>query len=187
MTRQRICNSQEATISCPSVFPSRLEYERAAVYHHAAGGSVVCHAAERGKCMTPATIKLHVIEGGLRGQEFVFDGPAQCTIGRATDCDIRLPVQEGQMEVSRRHCLLEIDPPAARVRDLGSLNGTYVNGAKIGQRRPAQPPEGADPGPAADRELHDGDEILVGHNRLRVEMTGIAVPGEEAVAPAFAG
>jgi|SRR5262245_24964499 len=136
--------------------------------------------------MTPATIKLHVIEGGLRGQEFLFDAPTQCTIGRATDCDIRLPVQEGQMEVSRRHCLLEIDPPAARVRDLGSLNGTYVNGAKIGQRRPAQPPEGADPGPAADRELRDGDEILVGHNLLRVEMTGIAEPGEEAVAPAFA-
>ena len=34
----------------------------------------------------------------------------------------------------RRHCLLDINPPDIRVRDFGSLNGTYVNGTMIGQR-----------------------------------------------------
>ena len=135
--------------------------------------------------MTSATIKLCVIAGALRGREFVFDGPVHCIIGRAHDCDMRLPVEEDQLEVSRHHCLLEIDPPAVHIRDLGSLNGTYVNGIKIGQRLPLQPAEDADLGPIADHDLHDGDEIQVGHNVLRVEMTGAAETAEERMAPAF--
>lgn len=137
--------------------------------------------------MSLATMRIQVIEGGLCGQEFVFDGPARCTIGRATDCDIRLPPLAGELAVSRHHCLLEFKPPAARIRDLGSLNGTFVNNTKIGQRSRTESAECADPGPAADRELHDGDEIQVGHYLLRVEMTGVAQPVEEALAPAFAG
>jgi pSer/pThr/pTyr-binding forkhead associated (FHA) protein len=39
------------------------------------------------------------------------------------------------MRISRYHCLLDINSPDIRVRDLGSLNGTIVNGKKIGQRQ----------------------------------------------------
>ena len=136
--------------------------------------------------MNAATIKLHVTHGALEGKEYFFEGMAHCTIGRSHDCDIRLPVDQGQLEVSRHHCLLIIEPPSMRIRDLGSLNGTYVNGKKIGQRLPSQAPENSDPGPAADQELHDGDEIQVGHNVLRVETTAVAEPAAEILEPAYA-
>jgi serine/threonine-protein kinase len=48
------------------------------------------------------------------------------TVGRASDCLIRLPSDLEYCIVSRHHCLLDIAPPEVRVRDLGSLNGTFV-------------------------------------------------------------
>ena len=45
--------------------------------------------------------------------------------------------------VSRHHFLLEVCPPQACVRDLGSRNGTYVNGRKVGGRQEASPQESA--------------------------------------------
>jgi pSer/pThr/pTyr-binding forkhead associated (FHA) protein len=43
--------------------------------------------------------------------------------------------KEIDMTISRYHCLLDINSPDIRVRDLGSLNGTIVNGKKIWQRQ----------------------------------------------------
>ncbi len=136
--------------------------------------------------MNAATIKLHMTHGALSGKEYVFEGLAHCVIGRAHDCDIRLPIEPGQLEASRHHCMLIIEPPSIRIRDLGSLNGTYVNGRKIGQRLPSQSPENSDPGPAADQELHDGDEIQVGHNVLRVETTAVAEEAAPILEAAYA-
>src|SRR5262245_21050537 len=45
------------------------------------------------KIMNAATIKLHFTEGPLQGKEYTLQGMAQCAIGRAHDCDIRLPIQ----------------------------------------------------------------------------------------------
>jgi pSer/pThr/pTyr-binding forkhead associated (FHA) protein len=94
-----------------------------------------------------AKIILTATWGPLKGQEFVFTDRLTCTVGRSEDCLVRIGGDAINLTVSRRHCLLAIDPPVARVRDLGSLNGTFVNGRKIGQRekdtpsREAVPPE----------------------------------------------
>lgn len=48
-------------------------------------------------------------------------------IGRRHDCDLRIPL----ISVSRRHCQLNRDEGALKIRDLGSRNGTYVNGKRI--------------------------------------------------------
>ncbi len=48
-------------------------------------------------------------------------------IGRRHDCDLRIPL----MSVSRRHCQLNRDEGVLKIRDLGSRNGTYVNGKRI--------------------------------------------------------
>jgi pSer/pThr/pTyr-binding forkhead associated (FHA) protein len=116
--------------------------------------------------LTPATRE-------LPEKEFVFEEPAQCLIGRARDCDIQLPGDEGHADVSRHHCLLDIDPPKVRVSDLGSRNGTYVNGEKIGQRIPGQQAEEADIRHMPKRELDDGDEIQVGQAVFRVRLAAV--------------
>lgn len=70
------------------------------------------------------------------------------TIGRLSDCDV--PVSEES--VSRRHAEVRRRGSDIVVVDLGSTNGTKVNGAGIRERR-----------------LVDGDEITVGSTRLRFE------------------
>src|SRR5262245_57603572 len=104
-------------------------------------------------------VTLTVLLGSHREGEYVFEEPAVCTVGRAPDCDIPLPANLLHADVSRRHCGFEIDPPAVRVRDLGSFNGTYVNGERIGQRPRDLAPEEVDPTAFPERELHDGDVV----------------------------
>jgi len=50
-----------------------------------------------------------------------------CTVGRVAPADITI----ASLEVSRRHCRIEIKGDHAIVTDLGSTNGTRVNGARI--------------------------------------------------------
>lgn len=47
-------------------------------------------------------------------------------VGRQTDCNLRVPA----IDVSRRHCEIMLEEDELTVRDLGSRNGTYVNGQK---------------------------------------------------------
>ncbi|HUR18147.1 MAG TPA: DUF3662 and FHA domain-containing protein [Acidimicrobiales bacterium] len=70
------------------------------------------------------------------------------TIGRLSDCDV--PVTDES--VSRRHAEIRRRGSDIVVVDLGSTNGTKVNGAGVRERR-----------------LADGDEITVGSTRLRFE------------------
>lgn len=56
-----------------------------------------------------------------------LQGREKVTIGRASRNDLALP----SLSVSRFHAKLEIEDGAARLSDVGSANGTYVNGARI--------------------------------------------------------
>lgn len=76
-----------------------------------------------------------VIDAWQREKRYVFEQRQLCLVGRARDCDIRLPGDFRHGRISHYHCALEIDPPFVSVRDLGSTNGTYVNGWKVGKRR----------------------------------------------------
>lgn len=120
--------------------------------------------------MNSTKITLTVVEGYYKDKRYVFEEPTQCMLGRANDCDIRLPGAQGHDDVSRHHCLFDIDPPLLRVRDLGSLNGTYVNGEKIGQRPKPRAVEETYLKLLRGRELQTGDEVRVGHTVLRVEI-----------------
>ena len=121
----------------------------------------------------PARIILQVQKGNLVGQEFVFEERTTCIIGRAKDCEPKIPTDLEHRTVSRHHCLLDINPPDIRIRDFGSLNGTYVNGRKIGQREQHQKPEEATATQFPEYDLKDGDEIGLGATVIRV---GVYVP-----------
>jgi hypothetical protein len=82
--------------------------------------------------------------GGMAGQS--FQPPEGTTlIGRSPDCEVFLD----DVTVSRRHAELRREGDTFTIRDLGSLNGTYVNRKRI---------ESA--------VLEDDDEVQIGKYRL---------------------
>lgn len=80
-------------------------------------------------------------------------------VGRREDCDLRIPLGE----VSRKHCRLVRDGDTLRVEDLGSSNGTYLNGQRV-QEATLNPGDSVQIGPVifvlqvdgspADEDLH---------------------------------
>jgi len=70
--------------------------------------------------------KLVVVGGKLRGKEFTLE-EGENSLGRSEDCDIHYPV-EG---VSKKHLTINVTGKVAYVKDLGSANGTFVNGKII--------------------------------------------------------
>ena len=87
----------------------------------------------------PGQVILKMMGGNLRGKRFVFDDHDVFVFGRASDCHIQIPGNDAT--ASRHHFILEANPPDAVVRDLGSLNGTWVNGVKYGGREKGASPE----------------------------------------------
>ena len=86
------------------------------------------------------------------GSRKIFPLPSSVTvIGRRNDCDLCIPL----MSVSKRHCQLNCDQGVLRIRDLGSRNGTYLNGKRI---------DGAT--------IKAGDYIEVGHLTFLFEIDG---------------
>lgn len=117
-----------------------------------------------------AKIILIGIEGNLKGQRFEFDSRTTCIIGRASDCNPKIPDDEYHRTISRYHCFLDINPPNICVRDFGSLNGTFVNGEKIGQRERHQTPEEVTKQPFPQYDLRDGDEIKLSHTVFKISV-----------------
>jgi hypothetical protein len=106
----------------------------------------------------PSRIFLIVTAGSLPRSQYVFDERTTCLLGRDEDCDPRVPDDEMHRGISRLHCLLDINPPQIRIRDLGSKFGTFVNDTKIGQRQREE-----DRGKALfpERDLNDGDVVCL--------------------------
>ncbi len=73
---------------------------------------------------------LRVVEGPGAGAYLVLRGP-RYTVGRGKGCDLVLP----DPRVSREHARLERGPEGTEVVDLGSTNGTFVNGQRVRRRR----------------------------------------------------
>jgi pSer/pThr/pTyr-binding forkhead associated (FHA) protein len=68
-------------------------------------------------------------------------------VGRQSGCDVRLEMPW----ISRRHCCLALVCDGVAVRDLGSTNGTRINGRRVSAGR-----------------LRPGDELTIGHARYRL-------------------
>jgi predicted component of type VI protein secretion system len=75
-------------------------------------------------------------------------GRAPIIVGRHPHCDVRLR----SPRVSRRHCCLTEVDGAVVVRDLGSTNGTLINGRRVGSGR-----------------LRPGDVLSIANLRYRME------------------
>jgi class 3 adenylate cyclase len=93
---------------------------------------------------------LAVLEGAENGRRIRVAG--QLTVGRDDDADLVLD----DPEISRAHAVFVPAPDGLEIRDLGSLNGTWVNGERISNPTVLAP----------------GDVVKVGTTRLEVIAVG---------------
>ncbi len=114
-----------------------------------------------------AKVVLEVVRGPQPCNAFEFTGHDTFLFGRAEDCHMRLP---DDIQVSRHHFLLEVCAPRASLTDLGSLNGTMVNGSKRGGRKKSESPEQGARRKYPTVELADGDLVEVGKSALRIRL-----------------
>ena len=109
--------------------------------------------------------ELRVMSGGRAGHREVFD-KAVITLGRDPRSD--LPLDPNQdLDASTRHAAVVRSGDGFVLRDLGSRNGTFVNGHRI----------------SADHELKAGDRVRLGPQGPELEFHVIA-DGAEQVVPA---
>src|SRR5258706_7503843 len=77
-------------------------------------------------------VNIEVTAGPARGRVFHISQADLFIVGRAKDSKISLP---NDPYLSRQHFVLEIAPPNCKITDLGSKNGTFVNGVRYGGRQ----------------------------------------------------
>src|SRR5690606_5994712 len=88
------------------------------------------------------------LAGPIAGRRYKL-GDGEYVIGRRSDCQIFVP----DMRVSRQHARPWRGADGWSLEDLGSNNGTYINGVRLQAATPIR---------------HD-DEILIANNKIRVE------------------
>ena len=134
------------------------------------GGPEEDSGATRVRTAVPKYV-LRGVSGAVFSKVFPITGPV--VIGRAAECDISVPADE----ISRRHALVKPTPDGLSVEDLGSSNGTYVNGKRLQQGF-----------------LNPGDELRLDAVRFILVAPGMEMPTQPmankpkaSTAPAAAG
>jgi DNA-binding NtrC family response regulator len=121
-------------------------------------GPTVRRAAVVHSDETDATYLLSVVEGPDAGSSFTLDAssPTRALLGSSPVCTVRLT----DPEISRRHAALAITATHVQLIDLGSTNGTTVNGVVV-----------------KEVSLKGGEAIRIGRSVLKLER-GEAKPSE---------
>ncbi len=117
--------------------------------------------------------RLRVTDGGM-AFDIYLDDKLKVIVGRDDSCDVLIE----DSEASRNHCRIELTPAGFVLSDLGSSNGTMVNGR-----------------PVTEHPMRDGDEVAIGVCRIKFHdpdeaerlaaaaaarfITGVALPTEE--------
>jgi len=104
----------------------------------------------------PQTYALRFISGKYQGGEFPLRMDREIIVGRSSDLDMVL-VED---MVSRKHAKISAGDGQILIQDLGSTNGTFVNGEKIKKAR-----------------LKEGDRILIGTSIIKL----VAIDSSQAV------
>src|SRR4029078_3623640 len=104
-------------------------------------------ASDGGEGQEGAQWALRFISGKYQGGEFPLRPNREIIIGRSSDLDMVL-VED---MVSRKHAKITTDDHGVRIQDLGSTNGTFVNGEKVRKA-----------------DLKDGDRILIGTSIIKI-------------------
>src|SRR5262245_27055192 len=96
-------------------------------------------------------LTLEVIDGPSHSRRMLIESGRTVKVGRTRQADFPLPED---MLLSRLHFAIECESETCRLRDLGSTNGTHLNGLRVGTSGP----------------LKHGDEIHAGQTTFRVNI-----------------
>ena len=102
--------------------------------------------------------QLVVVQGKPEGKTIPLAVP-QFKIGRGEGCQLR----PNNDQVSREHTMFEVTSDAVFVQDLGSRNGTEVNGKRLNAHDPSR--------------LKNGDLVKIGPLTFAVSIEGVAIAG----------
>ena len=97
--------------------------------------------------MTERVYALRFISGKYQGGEYPLQDARDLVIGRSSDLDMVL-IED---MVSRKHAKITLQNGAITIADLGSTNGTFVNGEKVKKTQ-----------------LKEGDRVLIGTSILKL-------------------
>jgi hypothetical protein len=113
--------------------------------------------------MSDRGFALRFISGKYQGGEYPLGEMGELVIGRSSDLDMVL-IED---MVSRKHAKITLAPGQITISDLGSTNGTFVNGEKVKRSR-----------------LKEGDRILIGTSILKLvsvaRQAGTAIDTKQA-------
>lgn len=98
---------------------------------------------------------MRFISGKYQGGEFPLPADSQIVVGRSSELDMVL-VED---MVSRRHAKIAVTGDHISIEDLGSTNGTFVNGERIRQA-----------------DLSDGDRVLIGTSIIKLVTAEVGAP-----------
>jgi hypothetical protein len=112
--------------------------------------------SKAGEPTVPQTFALRFISGKYQGGEFPLTLDKEIIVGRSSELDMVL-VED---MVSRKHARISTGEDQIVIQDLGSTNGTFVNGEKIKKSK-----------------LKEGDRILIGTSIIKV----VAIDGAQVV------
>jgi pSer/pThr/pTyr-binding forkhead associated (FHA) protein len=115
--------------------------------------------ATRARAIPPKVV-LRGVSGSYFGKIVPVRG--RLVIGRGNDCDLVLD----EPEMSRRHAVIENSGDGIYLRDLGSANGTFVNGVQV-----------------RDAVLHPDDQIAFDTNRFLLEAPSLPTRDEGVMLP----
>jgi hypothetical protein len=107
------------------------------------------HLQATGLARPGIRVELVGVSGPERGKHYPLRIVAGVVLGRAPDCDL---VFSDDDEVSGHHCTLELQEGTLVLRDLGSTNGTVLNGVPLAGPRP----------------VREGDRIQLSRTEVRV-------------------
>jgi pSer/pThr/pTyr-binding forkhead associated (FHA) protein len=115
--------------------------------------------ATRARAIPPKVV-LRGVSGSYFGKIVPVRG--RLVIGRGSECDLILD----EPEMSRRHAMIENSDDGIFLRDLGSANGTYVNGVQV-----------------RDAVLHPDDQLAFDRNRFLIEAPGMPTRKDSPAPP----